>query len=218
MGHGHCDVSSQKECSVKCFPSALAICIPLSPGVPPHPKAEITANLLAGWQSSRIGVHTCLILFVFTFDASAFHFQSSSSLSVCAHVVFVCINQLFGLKLVSCITPGYIIMPPGQGFAKHPSASLTATWWLCLLELHHYSVYHTHQYSCVLLIFMEFVKPVACPSTMTAEAASLLRVVLKAGSDSNRLLGSWRIARNLKWRWRIRPTLDLYFCMFSFPV
>lgn len=42
-------------------------------------------------------------------------------------------------------------------------------------------------------------------------SAFLLRAMLKEGADSNRLLGFWRMVRNLKWWWRFHPTSDLLY-------
>ena len=137
-------MSSQKECGVKCFPSALAICILLSPRVPPHPKAEITTNHLAACQTTRRGFYTRFILFVFTlltsFTLNCHPLCECVLVDACVSVcvcVCVCVSQLISNKLVmmvkvlgcneaSCVALGYSVMPLGRGFAKRPSARLTA--------------------------------------------------------------------------------------------
>lgn len=61
---GRGDVPSQKECSGKCLPSALGICILLSQRVPPHPNVAITTYHLAACQNIRRSVHKCTILYL----------------------------------------------------------------------------------------------------------------------------------------------------------
>lgn len=139
VGQGSCNVSSQKECSVKCFPSALAICILLSPRVPPHPKAEITANHLAACHKTGKGVHTCLMLVCLPLLVSLSFTYTHHPRCECVFLkmhTFLCVSQLIRLKLVMmvkvlgcnearCVPPGYSFMPLGQGFSKE-SACLTA--------------------------------------------------------------------------------------------
>lgn len=149
----------------------------------------------------------------------------SSGLLPPSILTFLMMVKVLHCNEASCVAPGYSSMPLGEEFAEHHSACLTAAWWLCIIKVHHsWSNYHQYSwqrylvsYCVLLLIFTVLCQLVNLQSQWKLwRSASLLWAVLKAGGDSNKLLGFWWMARNRKWGWSICLTVDLWIWVFSY--